>query len=164
ARTGPLHQDFPMAFTKIDRRQFLVTTGALAGASCVGLGRTEALSLVSAPDDAVASAAPARWALGELRDALVERGVTVRVHERIEQAAADERCILLAGTSSPAAREVLQHARVTAVSAPESLALAAGKSAGKDVVLVSVTTFAAWSMRRWSWRIACGMPLTCRAR
>lgn len=126
-----------MAASKIDRRQFLVTTGVLAGVSRVGLGSTETLSLVSDPEDAVASAAPAHWALSELRQALVERGVTVRVHERIEQAAPEERCILLAGAASATARELLESAGTRALSAPESLALVAGKAGGRDVVLAS---------------------------
>ncbi|MPZ20892.1 MAG: hypothetical protein GEV06_23755 [Luteitalea sp.] len=126
-----------MALTRIDRRQFLVTTSALAGVSCVGFGRTDSLALVSDPEDDVAAAAASRWALGELHEALVERGVTVRLHERIEQVASEERCILVAGASSPRAREVLDNGRAAALSTAESVALVAGTAMGRDVVLAS---------------------------
>jgi hypothetical protein len=83
----------------MDRRDFLRWTGAAGGALVGGplAGGTGTVALVVDPPDAVASAAPARWAARELEQALAEAGLTVRRRERPEQARAGEFSIVASG-------------------------------------------------------------------
>ncbi|HYM12072.1 MAG TPA: hypothetical protein VEU62_15160, partial [Bryobacterales bacterium] len=93
------------------------------------------VSIVLDPGDAVASAEPVKWAAGELQQSLAARGITARLRQRIHQAAAGDFCILAGGAATPAAREILKGANITLPAAPESLGLAAGKAAGRPVLL-----------------------------
>src|SRR5579885_1487409 len=118
----------------MNRREFLrQTTGAGLAGSAAGLAR--GVSLVVDPDDPVASAAPARWAAGELRRALEEHGTAVRSRAALDQADPAESCVLAAGASSALAREILRAAGVEAPSGAEALALAPDRAAGRPVLL-----------------------------
>jgi len=120
--------------TRLNRRRFLQAAGSAAS---LGAGRAAAggVSLVTDPADAVAAAAPARWAAKQLEDALAARQVAVRRCESVSQAAAGDLCIVAAGAGSALAREVLGAAGVTVAAAPEALGIVAGKAAGKPVLL-----------------------------
>ena len=124
-----------------DRRSFLKTT-CLAAAG-LAAGRTPAaaasetggVSLVLAPDDPVASAAPARWALGQLREALEAQGAKVRVLTSPEAAPAAERCVLAAGGRNRVARQVLGGLNISVPSTAEGLGLAEGRAGDRGVLL-----------------------------
>jgi hypothetical protein len=124
-----------MSSSALNRRQFLITAGAAAALGCGATGRGPNVSIVAAPGDTVAAAAPSRWAVKELQDALTEQGASVHLRERLDQVAAGERCIVAAGSNSPLAREVLDGAGLSMPQAPESLGLVAGKASGREVLL-----------------------------
>jgi hypothetical protein len=122
------------------RRRFLKASVALAG---VGLTRGAALiraaapgvSIVADPGDPIASAGPARWAATELEHALAVSGVTAGRFDRVTQAPAGDLCVIAAGSNAPIARDVLAQSGVKLEDVAESLALAPGKAAGKQVLL-----------------------------
>src|SRR4051794_32972100 len=82
--------------TPVNRRTFLQRAGAAAGGLLAGgaAGGAKGVALVSDPDDAVAGAAPARWALGRLRDALTARGVSVNLRQQLSDIAPGELCVV----------------------------------------------------------------------
>ncbi|MBI3681471.1 MAG: hypothetical protein HY235_13890, partial [Acidobacteria bacterium] len=98
----------------LDRRDFLKHTSLAATA---GLARAKAgsVAIVLPPNDPVASSAAARWAAGELEQALTARGVSARIVERTGQAAAGDFVIQAAGAK-------------VAGGAPEALSLTPARS------------------------------------
>src|SRR6266581_1969416 len=107
----------------MNRRDFLWRTGAAAAGSLVvsGLGAalgaraatpsmtgasSRGVSIVCAPDDPVASAAPARWAAEQLRLALAQRGIAVRLCARLDEAGPADWCVVAVGGNSAIARDV----------------------------------------------------------
>ncbi len=128
----------------MNRRDFLIQTG-VAAAGCAlggltkGYGATPAansgrgVSIVCDPGDAVASAAPARWAVEQLRGALAQRGVAVRVCARLDEAGAADICVVAAGGNSVAVRD----AGVTVSAEAEALALAPGRLGRRDVLVAA---------------------------
>jgi hypothetical protein len=83
----------------------------------------------------LASAAPVRWALAQLDQALTHAGYTVQHRENISQAGADEPTVMIAGSSSPGAVAALQRARIEAPRSPETLAIANTSASGRSAVL-----------------------------
>ena len=118
----------------LNRRRFIQAAGAAASLDSAG-GAARGVSIAIDPADTVAAAGPARWAAKELEDALAARGVGVRYCERAAQAPAGNLCVLAAGLSSSVAGAILRAAGVRAAAAPESLAVAPGKVAGRVVLL-----------------------------
>src|SRR5450432_4274724 len=116
----------------INRRHFLKGTGAaLAGADVSWSqrgsqsGSRASVAIVIDPADPVTSAAPAQWAAGELQQALAAAGVAVSRHDHVSQAGAGEFCVVASGP----------RAGVAMPDAPECLALAPGKEAGRQLTL-----------------------------
>jgi hypothetical protein len=97
-------------------------------AGLVKAAEARGVFIVAAPDDAIASAAPTRWAAGELERSLTERGVPVRRVEKVAQAGAGDLCIVAAGPANPLARAALPQAA-------EALALAPATSDGRAVLI-----------------------------
>jgi hypothetical protein len=126
--------------TSIDRREFLRRAGIAGGAlACGALAEAQppsAVSLILNPTDAVASAAPAVWALQELDRALADAGVKVSRRERLEEAPANDFCVLVSGIQAPVAAAALKAANVIAPDEPESLVLLTAKVAARQVLLV----------------------------
>jgi hypothetical protein len=126
---------------EISRRGFLTRTG-LAGAGLLAEARLPAgdepgqsVAIVYDPDDAVAAAPPAQWAIGQLRDALAARGLTVRVRRRLDEVAPEEACVLAGGGTAPLPREVLDRSGTALPDHPEALALVAGRANRRPVLL-----------------------------
>lgn len=125
----------------MDRRDFLRRTGVAGGALVSGpfawgqSRKGEVVSLVLDPTDRVASAPPARWAAGELQQALTAAGFTVRQRENPKQAGAGELCIIASGAAAPVAAAALKSAGVSMPVGPESLALLTTKAAGGPALL-----------------------------
>jgi hypothetical protein len=119
--------------TKMQRREFLKHTALAAAvfglADGAARANAPAVSIVIDPADAIASAGPSMWAASELERALTARGVTVHRRERLDQSAGDF-AILVAGATSPAAREILTRQRLKLPEAPESLCLAHAPATG----------------------------------
>jgi hypothetical protein len=124
--------------TGLNRREFLRRSALASG---IGLARTIAgapqsgVTIVSDPDDPIASAPAAQWAAGELANALCEHGIIARRAPRIESSAADDLCIVASGSAQPQARKLLQSANVAVPASAEALALVPARLAGRPVSL-----------------------------
>jgi hypothetical protein len=123
----------------LTRRDLLKVTG-LAGAglfTASGLDFAadagQRVAIVADPADAVAVAAPAQWALGQLRDALSGRGVAARSCRQLNEVMAGETCVLAGGVGH--LRQPLELLGRTPPKDPEALLLAPAKMADKAVVL-----------------------------
>ncbi len=85
-------------------------------------------------DDAVVNQPPVQWAIGELGDALIARGVAVQVHQSLYLAAA-ETCILVSSSIyRQLARPPGESTSATLPDVPEALALMRGKVGGRPVL------------------------------
>jgi hypothetical protein len=84
------------------------------------------VAILRDPADQVAAQAPVSWALEQLQTALRALGVGAEIRRRLEETAADELCVLVAGAADPLARAVLAAAQVAVPNAAEGLALARG--------------------------------------
>jgi hypothetical protein len=125
----------------ISRRGFLTRTG-LAGAGLLaetrfaaGDGPGKGIAIVHDPDDTVAAAPPAQWAVGQLCDALAARGVTVRVRRHLDEVTPEEICVLAGGGTAPGPREVFDRSGTALPDHPEALALVAGQVNRRPVLL-----------------------------
>src|SRR4051794_27246802 len=93
------------------------------------------------PADRVAAAEPVVWAIGEIRDALRERGIAAELVDAVMAAPAapsapdDSVCIVVAGTESATAREIAEASGVALPTEAESLALVPGQVGGRAVTL-----------------------------
>jgi hypothetical protein len=133
----------------VDRRQFLKRVGAVAGAvaaspSLANAGAptrpeapAEGLALVCDPGDPIASSGPARWAADRLRQTCESRALPTRICEKIEEVGPRELCVLLAGSKTASARSILDPLTSAKLDAPESLALAPARHAGRNVLLTT---------------------------
>jgi len=135
----------------MNRREFLLCTGTAAAGGLVlgalgtgtgaraatagapGSGSSRGVSIVCDPRDPVASARPARWAAEQLRLALVQRGLPVRVCDRLDEAGPADLCVVAVGAASSVTRD----AAIGAPNEPEALALAPGRLGGRDVLLAA---------------------------
>ena len=122
----------------VNRREFLRQTAWAAGFSVAQNAtatHAQGVSIVVDPADPIASAPPARWAVRELEQPLAAQGVPVRYHQRVEQTAAGDFRIVVAGATVPLAREILGSMRIPTPSVPEAVGLVPGRAAGKAVLL-----------------------------
>src|SRR5689334_9876027 len=119
---------------EITRRRFLVRTGLAAGlladARLAVGGGGKGVAIVHDPDDAVAAAPPAQWAIGRLREALA-----ARVCRRLDEVTPEETCVLAGGGTAPLPREVLERSGTALPDHPEALALLAGQANKRPVLL-----------------------------
>jgi len=127
---------------KVDRRRFLKQAGLAVGATALAAragaaGKAAAgatrVSLVIDPADPVASAAPAKWAVEQLRQALAARRIECRLYRQIGEAAADDLCIEVAGHRSALPGGIV------VPDAPEALAIARGKLGDRKVLFARGT-------------------------
>src|SRR5689334_3534599 len=113
----------------LSRRQFLQTTGALAGAAATGvlsgclspsksppLGAPQRLAIFIDPADSIPAAPQAQWAITRFREALSRRGIESQINDK-----APDTAITIAGISSLPAQQVLAKTSVKAPTSPESL-------------------------------------------
>jgi hypothetical protein len=128
------------------RRQFIKKTGtvaaAVAGASLFNLpalARENHLpvSIVLDAEAAVTQEPPVRWAAEQLRDALAARGVPAQIYEKLEQAPLSQECVLVTNGTSNLAREICTARGISAPDAPESFALARGKTGTRALLLAA---------------------------
>ncbi len=120
----------------IGRREFFsrVTVGAGAVAQRLG-AQAAGVCIVRDPADAIAGAGPSQWAAKEVQDALSAKGISVRLEQRLEKAAAGDFCILAAGPTASPAPEILKGVGLSVPELPESLVLAPAKAAGRIILL-----------------------------
>jgi hypothetical protein len=121
----------------MNRRSFLKHTGAAAGVTVAQrlTGATGGVSIIVDPRDPIASAAPPAWAVGELRAALSAQGGSAQVYPRIAAAPVSDRYIVVAGSGSSSARQILKAANISMPSSSEALCLVPGHLGGKSALL-----------------------------
>ena len=122
----------------MDRRDFLKTSGlAVVGASGIRSlsGATQSVSIIVDPQDPIASAASAAWAIRELQVCLGAQGVTTKIYSRIEAAPAGDRHVVVAGGSSAIAQQLLGTAKVTMPSSAEAVCLVPASHGSRPVLL-----------------------------
>ncbi len=137
----------------MNRREFLQQAGLTVGAAAAQLaaggcssnrpdaashdggGAAGGVAIVWDPDDPVASAAPAQWAIGRLRDASAARRVPVSTVHRIDDVPAGARCVLAAGKSNAVAAQIAKAAAVSFPDSPEAVVLAQANHSGRAVLL-----------------------------
>ncbi|HEX3747373.1 MAG TPA: hypothetical protein VHW09_25730 [Bryobacteraceae bacterium] len=120
-------------------RQATLAGGALAYSATANAQAAEPVSLAISPADAIAHAAPALWAAGELERALTESGVTVHWRERAEEAPANEFCVVVSAIAQPLVAAALKTAGVLAPDDPESLVLLTTRIAARPALLVGAS-------------------------
>ncbi|MFN8633809.1 MAG: hypothetical protein U0893_08150 [Chloroflexota bacterium] len=96
-----------------------------------------ALRLVVDRADPIVRERPVQWAVGQLRQTLADRGVSVEVASDLGGVAAGTRVVLVAGPLAPATRSTLLGAGVVLPRGPEALALIPTRFDGQDVLLVT---------------------------
>jgi len=129
---------------ELSRRSFLKTTAYLTLGSvasspslAAALADKGGVALVVVPEDAVASAVPPTWALGELKAALEAHGAMVRVVAKIADAAAKQFCVVASGMNSPLAKMLLRQRKIYAPTEAESLCLVQSEAEGRPVLLAA---------------------------
>jgi hypothetical protein len=125
--------------SRMQRRDFLKLTGAATafGFTHRGLASTGGrVSVIVAAGDPCAIGDPIYWAVGQLRKALVSKGVACDMVQSPEQAAGSTLVVLVAGPGSPLAQDFPQAAPLDH---PESLRLTPGRLFGTQAVWVSAS-------------------------
>ena len=125
----------------LSRRDFLQLSALSVGALSLHgsplaqpAGGPQAVLVVS-PDDRTAATPQVQWAIRELRQTLIDRGVAVRLVESVERAPAADLRILVAGHEAPIATPILNASGVSAPKGPESLALVPSAHEGRPTLL-----------------------------
>jgi hypothetical protein len=91
--------------------------------------------IVRDSDDPIASSEPGKWSVDRLRASLSAAHLFSAVGQRVDEAPAFATCVVVCGSSSPLARQVLKRADVSIPDAPESFGLVPGKLADRPVLL-----------------------------
>jgi hypothetical protein len=129
----------------MNRRDFLIKTGAAAAGCAIGglpssFGAASSarpgspgsgVAIVCDPADPIAAAPPVQWAVGQLRQALAQRGLAVRVCARLDEANPADLCVVATGATSAAARD----AGLAVPADAEALAISPGRLGSRDVLL-----------------------------
>ncbi len=113
--------------SNIQRRDFLKLTGAVTALSLTHrafAGSERRVSLIIEAGDPCAIGDPIQWAAGQLRKALVDKGVICEIVGSPSQAAGSAYTVLVAGPASPLAQSFLQSGPLDG---PESLRLTPGR-------------------------------------
>ena len=129
----------------MNRREFLIKTGAATAGCLVGstLGNRAsaaanpvdrirgAVAIVCDPSDKIVSAPPSQWAVEQLRQALLAQDFTVRVCKQLDEAAPGDLCIIATASASALARD----AGVTSPVAPEVLTVVSGRLGQRETLI-----------------------------
>jgi hypothetical protein len=122
----------------IGRRKFLkqsALAGGLIAAHVAGAAQRSGVSLVRSPNDPLAMQGQVQWAADELKQAFAAHGIEVKLHETVEQAAAGDFCIVIAGAASRQAQSIFRAANVAMPGTRESMAIVPGEVAGRRTLL-----------------------------
>jgi hypothetical protein len=115
------------------RRGFLQLSAGSVGA--LGVGSSRSVSLVTEPEDAVASSLPVIGATQELESALSGHGITLRRFQSVSESPLADFCIVIAAATVPRAAAALHKAALRMPPARESLVLTASSFEGRPGVL-----------------------------
>ena len=122
----------------MQRREFLKISGAITALSLsrrVLADPSQRISIILEGGDPCASGDPVGWAAGQLRTALVAKGVVCEIVSSVEQAAGSAFSFLVASATSEAAGKFPQAGEP--LSNPESLRLTPGRLMGAPAIWVS---------------------------
>ncbi len=139
----------------MSRREFIATSGAVAGVAATiaaagsALGQAKAakssgsippidgksVAIIEDPSDQLLKAAPVRWALAEIRDALKARDIAVRNFEKVSDSRPGEFCIVAASGKSQWLKQVLEESRMSLPNVPEAIGLASAGIADRSAVV-----------------------------
>ena len=128
------------------RRQFIkkssLAVATVAGASLlpfrISAAETKSsFAIMVDGSDAIANQPSPKWAVLQLRDALISRGAAADIYTRLDEAPAASVCVLAASRNSQAVRQLLDAARISLPDVPEALALARGKIGRRNVTLAA---------------------------
>src|ERR1039458_4908935 len=124
------------------RRQF-IKKSSLAAATVAGAGllplrlsaaeTKSSVAIVVDGADAIANQPPPKWAVLQLRAALISRGAAADIYSRLDEAPPSSICVLAASRDSQDARQLLDAAKISLPDVPEALALAHGRIAKRNV-------------------------------
>ena len=123
----------------ISRRHFLKIAGISAlGASSLGYFNfsTNGVSIIIDPDDRIAVSAQSQWALKELAESLTSQGINVFRCDLLTKARSGDLNIIVAGSDSLLAKQLLKDVKIKIPAVPESLGLVPLKLNDKKVLLV----------------------------
>ena len=114
----------------------------IAGISAIGISsfdyinfKTKRVSIIIYPDDLIAKSLPSQWAVKELETSLTSRGINVYRCDQLAQARNADLNIVVSGSDSFIARQILKDVRINIPVAPEALGLVPAKSDGKQILL-----------------------------
>jgi hypothetical protein len=122
----------------MNRRHFLKIAGISAiGVSSLGFFnfKIKGVSIVIDPNDRTANSHPPQWAIKELENLLISKGINVFRYDRIEQARSGDLIIVAAGSESSIGRRLLKDTQIKIPSMPEALGLMPTKSSDKQILL-----------------------------
>ena len=124
----------------ITRRHFVKITGITAlGVSSSGLeGFTyNKATIVLNHDDKIAGTQISEWAVKELEKSLITRGIDVFRCSRLSSARPGDLCIVVAGSASQVATELLGSGKTIIPEIPEALGLVPVISSGRQILLAT---------------------------
>ncbi|MFC1762805.1 hypothetical protein ACFL6U_12100 [Planctomycetota bacterium] len=93
------------------------------------------VSLVVDPNDAIASAQPAQWALGQLKEALEAQDVRATIYAQLDDAPDNQPCVVVSGSTNKLAHALLDKQSLTVPETPEALGLVEGELGGRQLLL-----------------------------
>ncbi len=128
----------PDPFVPIQRRDFLKLAGATTAFSLTQralAGPSRRISVIVDANDPIASSDPVKWAAGQLRRALIAKGVICEIVQSPEQANGSNFHILVAGAGSSAAKG-FPRAGASSTN-PDSIRLTPGDTAKTPSIWVS---------------------------
>ena len=128
------------------RRQFIkkssLAAATVAGASLlpfrISAAETKSpVAIVVDGADAIANQPPPKWAVLQLRAALISRAAAADIYSSLDEVPSSSICVLAASHNSQAARQLLDAARISLPDVPEALALARGKIGRRNLTLAA---------------------------
>jgi hypothetical protein len=139
------NQDNP--FRRGETRRQFIKKSSLAAATVAGAGllplrlsaaeTRPSVAIVIEGSDVIANQPPPKWAVLQLRAALVSRGAAADIYSSLDEVPAAAVCVLAAGRDSQTARQLLDAARISLPDSPEALALARGKTGKRSITLAA---------------------------
>jgi len=107
------------------------------GASSLGYlnFKLKGVSIVIDPDDRIGGAIPSQWAVKELEKSLTSEGIRVLRYSSLAQARSGEMIIIVAGSDTSLARQLLKEANENIPAVPEALGLVPVQIDDKQILL-----------------------------
>ncbi len=124
----------------VTRRHFVKVSGITAlGFSSIGIAgcSSSGVAIVQIPDDPAAISPVVEWAANELVKALLSKGIRVHKFSRIPEEKGFDMCILIAGSDSMVASELLKSVNVSVHELPEAIGLVPAGTPDQQILLAT---------------------------